>query len=67
MHLQRGIHVKWVPCHHDMVHLHVTDGGDSVQIQRVTANILNKQLWKKADNGWSSNLEFEPESNNSPP
>jgi hypothetical protein len=37
-------HVKWVPCHHGMVHPQVADGGDVLQIWRVAANILNKQL-----------------------
>jgi hypothetical protein len=33
----------------------VVDGGDGLQIWRVTANILNKQTWM-ADKGWSSSL-----------
>jgi hypothetical protein len=31
-------HVKWDPCHHNMA-----NGGESLQIWRVAANILNKQ------------------------
>jgi hypothetical protein len=34
----------------------VADGGDDLQIWRVTANILNKQLWT-TDKEWSSSLE----------
>jgi hypothetical protein len=34
----------------------VADGGDSLQIWRVAANILNKQSLT-ADKGWSSSLE----------
>jgi hypothetical protein len=33
----------------------VADGGDGLQIWRVSANILNKQSGK-ADKGWSSSL-----------
>jgi hypothetical protein len=36
-----------------MAHPQVADGGDSLQIWRVDANILNKQ-WRIADRGWSS-------------
>jgi hypothetical protein len=43
-------HVRWVPCHHGMVHPQVADGGDSLQSWRVAANILNKQSWT-ADKG----------------
>jgi hypothetical protein len=46
-------HVKWVPCHHNMVRRQVADGGDGLQIWRVAANILNKQS-RTADRGWSS-------------
>jgi hypothetical protein len=35
-------HVKWVPCHHDMACPQVVDVGDSLQIWRVAANILDK-------------------------
>jgi hypothetical protein len=36
-------HVKWVPCHHSMLLLHIVDG-EGLQIWRVAANILNMQL-----------------------
>jgi hypothetical protein len=49
------VHVKWVPCHHGMACPQVADGGDSLQIWRVAANILNKQL-QTADWGWPSSL-----------
>jgi hypothetical protein len=45
------VHVRWVPCHYGMVRLQVADGGDGLQIWRVTANILNKQS-RTADKGW---------------
>jgi hypothetical protein len=42
------------------------DGGDGLQIWRVAANILNKQL-RTADKGWSSNLRVVRGTNNSSP
>jgi hypothetical protein len=39
----KEVHVRWVPCHHGMSRPEVVDGGDSLQIWRVAANILNKQ------------------------
>jgi hypothetical protein len=48
-------HVKWVPCHHGMTRPQVADGGEGLQIWRVDASILNKQL-RTADKGWSSSL-----------
>jgi hypothetical protein len=48
-------HVKWVPCQRSMAHPPVADEGDALQIWRVVANILNKQL-QAADRGWSSSL-----------
>jgi hypothetical protein len=39
------IHVRWVACHHGMACPHAADGGDSLQIWKVAANILNKQSW----------------------
>jgi hypothetical protein len=48
-------HVKWVPCHHGMSCPQVADGGERLQIWRVTANILNKQ-WCTADRVSSSSL-----------
>jgi hypothetical protein len=58
----RVLHVKWVPCHHGMARPPVADGGDSLQIWRVAANILNKQT-----RGWSSNLGAGRRANNLPP
>jgi len=52
---ERDTHVMWVPCHHDNVCPQVADGGEGLQIWRVTANILNKQS-QTADTGWSSSL-----------
>jgi hypothetical protein len=34
----------WGPCHHSMVFPWVVDGGDSLHIWRVAANILIEQL-----------------------
>jgi hypothetical protein len=48
-------HVKWLPCHHCMARPQAADGGDSLQIWRVAANILNKQS-RTADKGWFSSL-----------
>jgi hypothetical protein len=48
-------HVKWVPCHHGMARPQVADGGESLQIWRVAANILNKKS-RTADKGWPSSL-----------
>jgi hypothetical protein len=44
----------------------VADGGDVLQILRVVANILNKQL-RTADKGQSSSLEVGRGTNNSSP
>jgi hypothetical protein len=38
-----------------MAHLLVLDGEDSLQIWRVAANVVNKQLWT-VDKGWPSSL-----------
>jgi hypothetical protein len=35
-------HVRWVVCHHGMAYSQFADGGDSLQIWRIAANILNK-------------------------
>jgi hypothetical protein len=48
-------HVKWVHCHHAITRPVVADRGDGFQVQRVAANILNKQS-QTADSGWSSCL-----------
>jgi hypothetical protein len=34
-------HVNWNPCHHDVAHCQVVDGGDGCQIWRVAVNLLN--------------------------
>jgi hypothetical protein len=49
------VHVKWVPCYHGMARPRVADRGDSLQIQRVAANMLNEQS-RTADRGWPSRL-----------
>jgi hypothetical protein len=36
-------HFRWVPCHHGMARPQVANGGDSLQIWRVAANIFNTQ------------------------
>jgi hypothetical protein len=46
-------YVRWVLCHHGVARSQVADVGDGLQIWRVAANILNKQLWTD-DSGWSS-------------
>jgi hypothetical protein len=57
--------IKWVPCHHGMARPQVADGGDSLQIWRVAANVLNKQP-QTADRGWSSSLWVWRGANNPP-
>jgi hypothetical protein len=59
-------HVKWVHCHHGMARPQVADRGDGLQIWRVAANILNKQL-RTADSGWSSSLGVGRGANNPSP
>jgi hypothetical protein len=44
-------YLRWIPCQHGMSHPQVADGGDG--LQRVAANIMNKQSLT-ADKGWSS-------------
>jgi hypothetical protein len=58
-------HVTWVPHHHGMVLLQVADGGDSLQIWRVAANIFNKQSLT-ADREWFSSLGVGRGANNPP-
>jgi hypothetical protein len=58
--------VKWVHCHHGMARPRVADRGDGLQIQRVAANILNKQS-RTADSGWSSSLGVGRGANKPPP
>jgi hypothetical protein len=43
-------HVRWVPRHHGMSCPQVADRGDSLQIWKAVANILNKQS-RPADRG----------------
>jgi hypothetical protein len=45
----------WVPCHYGMARLRVADGGDGLQMWRVVANILTKQLWI-ANKGWTTSF-----------
>jgi hypothetical protein len=59
-------HVRWVPCHHSMARPQVADGGNTLQVWRVAANILNK-LWRTADKGWPSSLGVGHGANNSSP
>jgi hypothetical protein len=44
---------KWVPCHHSMALPQVADGGNSLRMWRVAANISNKES-RIAGEGWSS-------------
>jgi hypothetical protein len=48
---------------HGIVHPQVVDGGEGLQIWRVAANILHKQL-HVAYKGWSSNLDVACGANN---
>jgi hypothetical protein len=50
--------------HHGMARPQVADGGDTLQVWRVAANILNKQL-PTADKGWPSSLGVGRGANNS--
>jgi hypothetical protein len=58
------IHIRWVPCHHVMARPQAADGGGSLQLWRIAANILNKQS-RAADNGWFSSLGVGRGANNS--
>jgi hypothetical protein len=51
----RIVHDSWVPCRLGMARPQVSDGGDSLQVWRVAANILNKQS-RTVDKGLSSSL-----------
>jgi hypothetical protein len=55
--------IMCVPNHDSMVHPEVAVGGDNLQIWRVAANILKKQLWT-SDKGWSSSMGVECVANN---
>jgi hypothetical protein len=61
-----GLHVMWVPCHHDMAHPQFADGEDGLQLWRVAANKLNKQP-QTATKGCTSSLEVGCGSNNLSP
>lgn len=37
-------HIKWISCHHGMACPRVMHGGDRLQIWKVAADIINKQL-----------------------
>jgi hypothetical protein len=52
--------------HYGIARPQVADGGDGLQIWRVAANILNKQL-RTADKGWSSSLGVQRGADNSSP
>jgi hypothetical protein len=58
--------VRWVPCHHGMARPQVADGGDTFQLWRAAANILNKQS-RTANKAWSSSLGVGRGANNSSP
>jgi hypothetical protein len=49
-----------------MAHPQVAGGGDTLQICRAAANMLNKQL-QTADKGWSTSLEVGRGSSNLSP
>jgi hypothetical protein len=59
-------HVRWVPCHHSMARPQVVDGGNTLQVWRVAANILKKQS-RTADKRWPSSLGVGRGANNSSP
>jgi hypothetical protein len=54
------------PAHHSMSRPQVADGGDTLQVWRVAANMLNKQS-RTADKGWSSSWGVGRGANNSSP
>jgi hypothetical protein len=60
------VHVKWVPCHHDVAHPQVVNGEDNPQIWRVAANRVNKRS-QIANKRWSSSLGTGHAANNSSP
>lgn len=47
--------LKWVPCHHSVMHLQVVDREDGHQTWRITVNIVNKNS-QTAKPGWSFSL-----------
>jgi hypothetical protein len=59
-------HSKLVFCQYGLAHRQVADEVDGLQIWRVAANILHKQL-RTAIKVWSSSFGFGYGANNSPP
>jgi hypothetical protein len=57
---------RWVPCHHSMARPQVAYGGNTLQVWRVAANILNKQS-RTADKEWPTSLGVGRGANNSSP
>jgi hypothetical protein len=53
-----NIHVRWVPCRNGMMCPQVVNGGECLQIWKVSVNILNKQS-RTADKGWTSSLSLD--------
>jgi hypothetical protein len=49
------VRVRWVSCHHGMACPEVADGGDTLQVWRDAANVLNKQS-QRADMLLSSSM-----------
>jgi hypothetical protein len=37
-----SLHVSWIPCHHDMAHTQVADGGDGLQMRIYGINSLGQ-------------------------
>jgi hypothetical protein len=46
-----------------MAHSQLPDVGNGLQIRRLAANVLNKQL-RTTDRGWSTNLRVQMRANN---
>jgi hypothetical protein len=46
------------PCHRCTARPRVADEGNDLEMQRIAANVLNKQS-RTADKGWSSTLSVE--------
>jgi hypothetical protein len=62
--LRKNYAIGGSPCQHGMARPQVADGGNGLQIWRITANILNKQT-RTADKVWSSSLGVGRGANNS--
>jgi hypothetical protein len=43
--------IKGISCHYGMMCPQVADGGDTLQIWRVTVNISNKKSWTTGKDG----------------